>query len=118
MVVISDYTTSTYKQGKDIEIDKIFRLAIKHGASDIHLQVGRQPVFRIRGTLDELQMEAIDEEQMIELTFCMMDKRNLEIFHRDGGSDFAKIVHQDGEDFAHFIYFLVDENGLWKIGAM
>ena len=115
MVVISDFTTSTYKQGKDIEIDKIFRLAIKHGASDIHLQVGRQPVFRIRGTLHELQMESIDEEQMIELTFPMMDKRNLEIFHRDGGSDFAKIVNQDGKDWRFRVNLLTQ---LGKVGMV
>jgi twitching motility protein PilT len=115
MVVISDYTTSTYKQGKEIEIDKIFRLAIKHGASDIHLQVERQPVFRIRGTLHELQMESIDEEQMIELTFPMMDKRNLEIFHRDGGADFAKIVHQNGKDWRFRVNLLTQ---LGKVGMV
>ena len=115
MVTISDYTTSTFKQGKEIEVNKIFRLAIKHGASDIHLQVGRQPVFRIRGTLHELQMEIIDEEQMIELTFPMMDHRNLGIFHRDGGADFAKIVNQDGKDWRFRVNLLTQ---LGKVGMV
>ncbi|GAB4134732.1 MAG: PilT/PilU family type 4a pilus ATPase [Planctomycetaceae bacterium] len=99
MVTISEYTKSTYEVGKELEIDKIFRLAIKHGASDIHLQVGRPPVFRIRGTLRELQMPAIGESEMIELTFPMMDQRNLDIFQHDGGADYAKIVQQDGKDW-------------------
>ena len=115
MVTIADYTTSTFKQGQELEIDKMFRLAIKHGASDIHLQVGRQPVFRIRGTLRELQMEAINEEEMIELTFAMMDKRNLEIFHRDGGADFAKIVHQQGKDWRFRVNLLTQ---LGKVGMV
>ena len=97
MVMISDWTKSTYKQKAEIEIDKIFKLAIKHNCSDIHLQVGRPPVFRISGTLRELDMPPIEESQMIELTFPMMDQRNLDIFHRDGGADFAKIVELDGD---------------------
>jgi len=115
MVTISEYTTSTYQLGTEIEIDKIFRLAIKHGASDIHLQVGRQPVFRIRGTLRELQMETISEGKMIELTFPMMDQRNLDIFHRDGGSDFAKIVNQDGENWRFRVNLLTQ---LGKVGMV
>jgi twitching motility protein PilT len=115
MVTISEYTTTTYQLGTEIEIDKIFRLAIKHGASDIHLQVGRQPVFRIRGTLRELQMEIITEEKMIELTFPMMDQRNLDIFHRDGGSDFAKIVNQDGENWRFRVNLLTQ---LGKVGMV
>lgn len=115
MVTISDYTTSTYKAGNAIEIDKIFRLAIKHGASDIHLQVGRQPVFRIRGTLRELQMPRISESEMIELTFPMLDQRNLDIFHRDGGTDFAKIVVQDGKDWRFRVNLLTQ---LAKVGMV
>ncbi len=97
MVVIADWKKTTFVPKKEIEIDKIFRLSVKHDASDIHLQVGRPPVFRIKGTLRELQMEPIGEEKMIELTFPMMDQRNLDIFHRDGGADFAKTIECDGE---------------------
>ncbi len=92
MVLIADWTKSTFDPRKDIEIDKIFRLAIKHNCSDIHLQVGRPPIFRVRGGLKELEMAPITESQMIELTFPMMDQRNLDIFHRDGGADFSKVV--------------------------
>ena len=47
MVTISEYTKTTFVPNKELEIDKIFRLSIKHEASDIHLQVGRPPVLRI-----------------------------------------------------------------------
>ncbi|MEM1060814.1 MAG: PilT/PilU family type 4a pilus ATPase [Planctomycetota bacterium] len=97
MVRIHDWKKSTFEPGKAIEIDKIFKLAIKHNASDIHLQVGRPPIFRIKGTLRPLDMPPIDEEEMIKLNFPMMDQRNVDIFHRDGGADFAKMVDQDGD---------------------
>ena len=97
MVLISEWLKSTYKQRQEIEIDKIFKLAIKHDASDIHLQVDRPPVFRIQGTLRELEMPPIEEDQMIDLCFPMMDQRNLDIFHRDGGADFSKIVAYEND---------------------
>jgi twitching motility protein PilT len=97
MVLISEWLKSTYKQRQEIEIDKIFKLAIKHDASDIHLQVDRPPVFRIQGTLRELEMPPIEENQMVDLCFPMMDQRNLDIFHRDGGADFSKIVAYEND---------------------
>lgn len=115
MVTISDYKKSTYEVGKEIEIDKIFRLAVKHDASDIHLQVDRPPVFRISGTLRELQMEAIGEEQMIELAFAMMDQRNLDIFQRDGGADFAKTIECDGDPWRFRVNLLTQ---LGRVGMV
>ena len=92
-----EWTESTYEVGKPIEIDRIFKAAIKHKASDIHLQVGRPPVFRVRGSLQELNMPEITEQGMVDLLFPMMDQRNLDIFHRDGGADFAKLMSVDGD---------------------
>jgi len=97
MVLISEWLKSTYKPKADIEVNKIFKLAVKHDCSDIHLQVGRPPVFRIQGTLRELEMPPIEESQMVELCFPMMDQRNLDIFHRDGGADFSKVVEYENE---------------------
>ncbi|MEJ7592930.1 MAG: PilT/PilU family type 4a pilus ATPase [Planctomycetaceae bacterium] len=97
MVLIADWKKSTFNPIADIEIDKIFRLAIKHKCSDIHLQVGRPPVFRIRGGLRDLEMTPITESQMIELTFPMMDQRNLDIFHQNGGADFSKVIKIDDD---------------------
>jgi twitching motility protein PilT len=111
MVLIADWTESTFDPRKEIEINKIFRLAIKHNASDIHLQVGRPPVLRIRGGLKTLDMAPITESQMIELTFPMMDQRNLDIFHRDGGADFSKVVAL-GDDPWRFRVNLLTQLGL------
>ncbi|WP_166830830.1 type IV pilus twitching motility protein PilT [Thalassoroseus pseudoceratinae] len=115
MVLASEWTESTFEPGKEIEIDKIFRLAIKHGCSDIHLQVGRPPVFRIKGALRELQMDPIDNDKMIELCFPMMDQRNLDIFHRDGGADFAKTMISDGEPWRFRINLMTQ---LSKVGMV
>ena len=94
---IHEWTKSTFDPEKEIEIDKIYRAAIDHNCSDIHLQVGRPPIFRIRGELTPLKMPPITEEGMIKLTFPMMDQRNVDIFHAEGGADFAKVVHHKDE---------------------
>ncbi|MBD3674011.1 MAG: PilT/PilU family type 4a pilus ATPase [Planctomycetaceae bacterium] len=114
-LTVADYTESTFVPKKEIEIDKIFRLGIKHGASDIHLQVNRPPIFRVKGTLRALEMDPISEEEMIKLTFAMMDQRNLDIFHRDGGADFAKTIIQDGESWRFRVNLLTQ---LSKVGMV
>ena len=94
---IHEWTTSTFDSSKELEIDKIYRAAIDHNCSDIHLQVGRPPIFRMRGELTPLKMAPITEEGMVRLTFPMMDQRNVDIFHAEGGADFAKVVEHKGE---------------------
>lgn len=115
MVLIADWKKSTFDPRKDLEIDKIFKLAIKHKCSDIHLQVGRPPIFRIRGALKELEMAPLTESQMIELTFPMMDQRNLDIFHRDGGADFSKVVTLDNDPWRFRVNLLTQ---LGKVGMV
>ena len=115
MVTIADWQQSTFKAGQEIEVDKIFRMAIKHNASDIHLQVGQTPILRMRGTLRNLEMDRITESGMIELLFPMLDQRNLDIFHRDGGTDFAKIVTEDGKDWRFRVNLLTQ---LGKVGMV
>lgn len=79
------------------EIDKVFRQLIKHGGSDLHMQVGKAPILRVKGTLRELQMEPITRDQMMDLFTPMMDERNTKIFHDEGGADFSYVVEHDGE---------------------
>ena len=99
MVQIRDWVKSTFDPEAEIEVNKIFRMGIKQGCSDVHLQVGQPPILRIRGTLVRLEMPPLSESQMIKLTFPMMDQRNLDIFHRDGGADFSKVVDYRNEDW-------------------
>lgn len=115
MVQIRDWTKSTFEPGADIEINKIFQLAVEKGCSDIHLQVGRPPIFRIRGALTPLEMKPLTESQMIKLTFPMMDQRNLDIFHRDGGADFSKVVIYKDEPWRFRVNLLTQ---LGKVGMV
>ncbi|MCA8986813.1 MAG: PilT/PilU family type 4a pilus ATPase [Planctomycetaceae bacterium] len=114
-MLIADWTKSTFDPKKEIPIDQIFRMAIEQGCSDIHLQVDRPAIFRVKGALKPLQMPPIDEEKMIKLTFPMMDQRNLDIFHRDGGADFAKTLIHNGEPWRFRVNLLIQ---MGKVGMV
>jgi twitching motility protein PilT len=115
MVLIADWKKSTFDPKKELEIDKIFRLAVEKKASDIHLQVGRPPVLRIRGGLHEQGNTPISESQMINLTFPMMDQRNLDIFHKNGGADFSKVMLHNNEPWRFRVNLLTQ---LGKVGMV
>lgn len=82
---------------KDLAVNKLFKAIIEVGGSDLHLQVGKPAIIRVRGTLKPLDMPPITEEQMKELLFPMMDERNKEIFLTTGGADYAHVMEHKGE---------------------
>lgn len=81
----------------DNEIDDIFRLMIKHKGSDLHLQTDKPPMFRVKGTIREVQMDPINKDKMYEMFYPMMDERNRRIFDEEGGADFSYVVDLDGD---------------------
>ena len=110
-----EWTESTFQAGAPLDVDRIFKAAIKLNASDIHLQVGRPPVFRVRGSLREANDPPITQEGMINLLFPMMDQRNLDIFHRDGGADFAKLMDLEGDNWRFRVNLLTQ---MGKVGMV
>jgi len=100
---------------KNLEVDKIFRQMIKHNGSDLHLQCGRPPILRIRGTLRELSMDPITPEMMEQLCFPMMDERNKRIFFEEGGADYAHIVEYEGVQWRFRVNLFVQ---MGKVGMV
>jgi twitching motility protein PilT len=82
----------------ELEVNKLFRALIKFGGSDLHLKVGKPATIRVRGTLRELDMPPITEEEMKRLILPMMDERQLQIFYDEGGSDFAHVVEYENDN--------------------
>jgi twitching motility protein PilT len=84
---------------QDLEIDKLFRALVKLKGSDLHLKVGCPPFVRINGTLNALNRDPIDTEEMVRLIFPMLEvqERRKRIFDEDGGVDFAHTLLLDGK---------------------
>lgn len=115
MVQARDWVKSTFDADADIQINKIFRMAVEKDCSDIHLQAGSPPIFRIRGHLTRLEMPPLSESALIKLCFPLMDQRNLDIFHHDGGADFSKVVEYKDEPWRFRVNLLTQ---LGKVGMV
>jgi twitching motility protein PilT len=92
---------------REVEIDKIFRQLIKHGGSDLHMQVGKAPILRVRGVLRELQMEPISKERMWELFNPMISDRDRKIYDETGGCDFSYVVEHEGQPWRFRVNMLM-----------
>jgi twitching motility protein PilT len=106
MATATDVRVKTTER-RDNEIDKIFRQLIKHAGSDLHMQVGKAPILRVRGTLRELQMEPITRERMWELFDPMISPRDRKIYDETGGCDFSYVVVHDGEPWRFRVNMLM-----------
>ncbi len=84
---------------RDLEVNKLFKALIELNGSDLHLQVGKPAILRVRGTLKPLDMPPITEERMKEICLPMMDERNQEIFFSTGGADYAHVMEHKGESW-------------------
>ena len=80
-------------------VDKLFRACVRLDGSDLHLKVGQPPYVRVAGTLRQINRAPIDDEEMVQLCIPLLDRRNRELFDRDGAVDFAYSVDVDEEDW-------------------
>jgi twitching motility protein PilT len=92
MAVVEIEANELLPDREPLEVDKMFRAAVKLEGSDLHLKVGQPPMVRIKGALRPLNRDPIDDEEMLRLLVVMLNHRTREIFERDGGVDFAHVV--------------------------
>jgi twitching motility protein PilT len=77
---------------REPEIDKLFRMVMKHEGSDLHLKVGRPPMMRLRNMIREMDMRPLSPEDMERLTWPMLNERCKRLLEDTGGADFAHVV--------------------------
>jgi twitching motility protein PilT len=100
------FKSSFINKHQDLEVDKLFRACVKLEGSDLHLKVGKPPMVRVDGTLRPMNRGPIDDEEMVRLTFPLMNERNRKIFERDGGADFAHTLEVDGTHWRYRVNLL------------
>jgi Tfp pilus assembly pilus retraction ATPase PilT len=71
------------------KLDPILRLAIELNATDIHVQVGLPPIFRVRGKLVAHQAEPLSAEQCEALVFSIMSEDQKKTFSERLDCDFS-----------------------------
>ena len=74
----------------EIKIENLLEECIKRGASDIHLQTGLIPMFRIDGALLPMGgAPAMDEETVMRLIFATLDEEQQKILMKDKEFDYS-----------------------------
>jgi twitching motility protein PilT len=82
--------------GKEPQLNKFFRAAIKTQANDLHLKVGQPPKLRLFGRLKDTTGNVLTEEKMEQLVFEILSPAQKEIVLKHGALDFAyEIGDQD-----------------------
>jgi twitching motility protein PilT len=70
-------------------IDRFLKLMNDRGASDLHLSVGRAPIFRLSGRMDPIRYRVLDNRDFENLVHPITPPHLWEAFLRDGDADFA-----------------------------
>src|SRR5262245_34885151 len=73
----------------------IFRMIMKHVASDLHLKVGQPPMMRLRGDIRRMEMRPLTQEDMERLLLPCLNPRQRKILDEEGGVDFSYVIGQD-----------------------
>ena len=72
-----------------MQINELLTFAISHNASDLHISAGEAPLIRIDGDLRRLDMAALDQKQVNELLYSVMNENQQKIFETDWEVDFS-----------------------------
>ena len=65
---------------REPEVNKLFRMVMKHEGSDLHLKVGLPPMMRLKGVIRQMELPPISGEQMERLLYPIMSERAKRIF--------------------------------------
>ena len=78
--------------GKEPELNKYFRAAIKTQANDLHMKVGQPPKLRLFGRLKDTTGKVLTEEKMEQLVFEILSPTQKQTFLQQGTLDFAHAI--------------------------
>ena len=72
-----------------VKLEEVLRLAIEMNATDIHVQVGLPPMFRVRGKLVAHKSDALTAKQCEALIFSIMSEDQKKTFRQRLDCDFS-----------------------------
>src|SRR5438093_10198006 len=80
---------------REPEVNKLFRMVMKHEASDLHLKVGQPPMMRLKGDIRRMEMRPLTQEDMERLLLPALNPRQRKILDEEGGVDLSYVVGDD-----------------------
>src|SRR5262245_50366380 len=80
---------------KEHEINKLYRVVMKHEGSDLHLKVSQPPMMRLKGIIRRMEMRPLTQDDMERLVYPTLDSQQRRTLEETGGIDYAHVVGQD-----------------------
>lgn len=71
------------------KIDAFFTLMHEQGASDLHLVSGSQPILRIRGEMERVQYNVMENDELKAMLYEIAPEEKVKIFEETGDVDFG-----------------------------
>jgi len=71
------------------KIDAFFQLMHEQGASDLHLVSGQQPILRIRGDMERVKYNVLDNDDLKAMLYEIAPEHKVKQFEETGDIDFA-----------------------------
>lgn len=71
------------------QIDAFFKLMHEQGASDLHLVSGQQPVIRIRGEMERIKYDVLENDALKAMLYEITPEHKIKQFEETGDVDFA-----------------------------
>src|SRR5512140_3277290 len=71
------------------KIDAFFQLMHDQGASDLHLVSGQQPVIRIRGEMERIKFDVLENDGLKAILYEITPEHKVKQFEETGDVDFA-----------------------------
>ncbi len=71
------------------KIDRFLRLMNDRGASDFHLAVGRPPMLRVAGTIEQIRYRTMAEADWADMIKPIAPPERWDEFEQSGDTDFA-----------------------------
>lgn len=71
------------------KIDAFFKLMLEQGASDLHMIAGQQPVLRIRGDMERVQYNVLDNDELRGMLYEITPEEKIKVFEETGDVDFG-----------------------------
>ncbi len=71
------------------KIDAFFKLMHEQGASDLHLVSGSQPILRIRGEMERVQYNVMENDDLKAMLYEIAPEEKIKLFEESGDVDFG-----------------------------
>lgn len=71
------------------KIDALFKIMNDHGASDLHLIAGSQPIIRVHGDMERVDYKSLENDELKKMLYEIAPENKIKLFEETGDIDFA-----------------------------